>query len=77
MIKIINRILKPFRVKLLKTTDVFDWCGETYYLPLKPWKDSAEWMQDSRNNVIPIKFTNEEDRNFCIRAVNRALSNDL
>ena len=74
MIKFINRILKLFGVKLLKTTDVFDWCGETYYLPIMPVKGSAEWMQDSRNKVLPIKFKNEEDRNFCIRAVNRAMS---
>ena len=77
MASLINKLLKPFGLKLLKTTDVFDWCGDEYHLPMKCKNDSVHYMVDKNNKVLPIIFGNEEDRNFAIRAVNRALANVL
>lgn len=68
----INKILRKFNLRLIKTTPVFDWIGGEYYFPLYE-KDLK--IVDKHGKELPLKLENEEDVMFVIRAVTRALAN--
>jgi hypothetical protein len=76
LIKIVNLLFKRFNLKLIRTSDYFDWMGKTYHLPMKVYLSSDEYftLLDCFENELPIQFKNEEEARFFLNVLDVAVN---
>lgn len=76
MIEIVNTLLRTFNLKVIRTSEEFNWMGKTYYLPMKLGMgyNGGIVIKDYFNNELPIVFKNEEEARFFLNVLDVAIN---
>jgi hypothetical protein len=74
LIKIIlNWMVKPLGLKVIQTTDVFEWVGGDYILPVR---FRGRRVMDKGGKQLPIKLLTEHEARMVAITINRAMYKD-
>lgn len=76
MIEIVNTLLKRFNLKVIRTSNEFNWMGNTYYLPMRVYLNPKGYftLLDYFNNELSIQFKNEEEARFFLNVFDVAIN---
>jgi len=77
LMHIFNLWLRSFKLKLIRTSESFNWMGREYHLPLSMKISNANgkiFIKDYFNNDLPLVFNNEEEARFMINVIDVAIN---
>lgn len=77
LMHIFNFWLRSFKLKLIRTSESFNWMDKEYYLPLSMRISNANSkiiIRDYFNNDLPLVFNNEEEARFFINVIDVAIN---
>jgi hypothetical protein len=77
ILHILNVWLRPFNIKVIKTSESFDWMGKEYHLPFSTrvsYANSKVIVKDYFNNELPLVFNNEEEARFFINVIDVSIN---
>jgi hypothetical protein len=77
LMHILNVWLRSFKLKLIRTSESFNWMGREYYLPFSTRISNANGkiiIKDYFNNDLPLVFNNEEEARFMINVIDVAIN---
>jgi hypothetical protein len=77
ILHILNTLLRPFYIKVIRTSESFDWMGKEYHLPFSTrvsYANDTVIIRDYFNNELPMVFNNEEEARFFINVIDVAIN---
>ncbi len=70
---IINKLLRKFNMKLIRSKKTLEWAGDIYQLPLKS-STSFVGIEDANGKLFPLAFSFAEDRDLVLSAINQTFA---
>jgi hypothetical protein len=76
MLHYINTLLRSLNLKVIRTSEEFNWMGNTYYLPMKlgVGYNGGIVLKDYFNKELPIVFKYEEEARFFLNVLDVAIN---
>jgi hypothetical protein len=77
ILHILNLWLRPFNIKVIKTSESFDWMGKKYHLPFSTrssYANNTVIIRDYFKSELPMVFNSEEEARFFINVIDVAIN---